>query len=67
MKAVEDPRCPNREPIIGTSSSCVTQAYLDEKKAAKKSKKPLAWRNGTWDENPPRCKDAGITSPMDMD
>ncbi len=67
LKATYDRKCPNREPIIGTQSSCTTQADLDEMQAAKKSKKPLACRNGTWDENHPRCKDAGISSPMDMD
>ena len=67
LKATYDRKCPNREPIIGTQSSCTTQGDLDKMQAAKRSKKPLACRNGTWDENHPRCKDAGITSPIDMD
>ena len=66
IKAVVDPKCPLTEPIIGTPSSCTTQEDLDQIKA-KKNKKPLACKNGVWDENHPKCKDAGITSPMDMD
>ena len=37
VKAVVDPRCPSREPIIGAPSSCMTQEYLDQKKSAKRN------------------------------
>ena len=70
LKAVVDPKCPDREPIIGTQSSCTTQAELDKiEEAKKKKKKPLACRNGTWSPEHPQCKDSesAITSPMDMD
>ena len=69
LKAVVDPKCPDREPIIGTQSSCTTQSDLDEIQAAKKKKKPLACRNGTWSPDHPQCKESesAITSPMDMD
>ena len=39
IKAVVDPKCPDKEPIIGTPSSCTTQEELDKIKAEKKSKK----------------------------
>ena len=70
IKAVVDPKCPNREPIVGTQSSCTTQADLEAMKASKKKKrKPLACRNGTWSPDHPQCKESesAITSPMDMD
>jgi len=69
VKAVQDPKCPLTEPIIGTQSSCFTQSKLDQIKSKKKNKKPLACRNGTWGPNHPQCKEseAEITSPMDMD
>ncbi len=69
VKAVVDPKCPDREPIIGTNSSCVTQADLDKIQVSKTKKKPLACRNGTWSPNHPQCKESEstITSPMDID
>ena len=67
VKAVSNPGCPDREPIIGTDSSCTTLGDLYQMQATKKSKKTIACRNGTLDKNHPRCKEAGITSPMDMD
>ena len=73
VKTTTSSKCPLREPIIGTSSSCTTQADIEEveerKAAKKKKKKPLACRNGTWRPNHPQCKESesAITSPMDMD
>ena len=71
IKATTSNKCPMREPIIGTPSSCTTQADIDLMKleSMKKKKKPLACRNGTWSPNHPQCKDSEeqITSPMDMD
>ena len=69
LKAVVDPKCPNKEPIIGTPSSCTTQEELDEIKAKKKPKLPMACRNGVWDKDHPKCqvKEDRITSPMGME
>ena len=73
IKASTNPECPDKEPILGVPSSCITQADIEkaeERKAAKKKKKkPLACRNGTWSPNHPQCKESesAITSPMDMD
>ena len=64
VKAVQDPKCPLTEPIIGTQSSCFTQSKLDEIKS-KKKKKPVKVNASTgsvpvncdspvW-KNKPRC------------
>ena len=39
IKAVVDPNCPDKEPIIGTPSSCSSQDELDKIKAEKSLKK----------------------------
>ena len=69
VKAVVDPKCPLTEPIIGTPSSCTTQEELDEIKAKKKTKLPMACRNGVWDKDHPKCQVNvdKVMSPMDMD
>ena len=67
VKAVSNPSCPDREPLLATNSSCVTKESLEFHKNQSKQKKPLACRNGVWDKNHPKCRDAGITSSMDMD
>ena len=63
-RAFNDPNCPVREPSPGWKSTCD-----EEIGPIRKKKKPLACRNGVWDESHPMCKDEEqkITSPMDMD
>ena len=58
-----DPNCPSGVPSIGWNSTCEAP-YV---KVKKKNKKPMACKNGVWDKNHPKCRDEGITSPMDMD
>ena len=56
--------CPAGEPAVGWNSTCEAPYIVKIKKT---NKKPMACRNGVWDENHPKCRDAGITSSMDMD
>ena len=41
----------------------VTPLSIDRQR----KKIPMACKNGVWDKNHPKCRDSGITSPMDMD
>tara|TARA_R100000458_G_C8237665_1_gene217547 strand:- start:594 stop:1148 length:555 start_codon:yes stop_codon:yes gene_type:complete len=76
VQATLDSSCPNKKPDIGWRSTCtqslgaeVTPHYVGGVLPKKKSRKPLACRNGTWSQDHPKCKESEgkVTSPMDME